>query len=379
MNNNHKKKQQHDLSATTLSVKAALTANRQLQAQLARELARILERKRQNRIDASTCLKQLYSTTSQQQLQNAIPEGNKSKSPSVAQVTALIPKDPPITVKRRQTFRYDPNRKWTLAFWTDPTGSSPEENEDTKKRRTLEPLVTTAGAAPTKAANTKTRPFSKEESNFIVEQQQQQQQDPDWHEIATRLNDRTAFECLQHYHRMQKKKKKKTATTPEITPSTQSEEVVDATLLHYLALQGPQFVWDLPSSAHSSGLIGGGKYSHKQLRIKANTTQTVNPNYTTTAAAAATTTASSTSLKNFWELDDQRKLVLAMKVYSSDNQTYPTPVQLASMHFPHRPTSYVTKKWERTLNTTTKKKQKTTTTTAQQSVEPNGSSSSEEE
>jgi hypothetical protein len=340
--------QNHDLSATKSSVKAALTANRQLQTQIARELERVMHRKQQNRNAAAACLKHICTLEAQQP--EEVPT-LKSRAPSMAQVTALMPDQPPTTVKRRRSFRYDPDRKWQLEFWTDPTGSSPEENSDTKTRRKLEPLSTSSSRNSSSASGGQTRPFSSEESELIL--QQPAPQNADWHEIAAQLQDRTAFECLQHYHQ------KKKPEAPSV-PSAQ-EELVDTTLLHYLALQGPQFVWDLPSSAHSSGLIGGGKFTHKQLRIKANTTQTVNPNYI----------VSSNSLKQFWKMDDQRKLVLAMKVYS--NQTYPNPVQLASMHFPNRPTSYVTKKWERTLNPKKTKKKK------QKLVEENSCSSSDEE
>eukprot|EP00980_Cylindrotheca_fusiformis_P000253 scaffold54_cov110-Cylindrotheca_fusiformis.AAC.11 len=355
MNNSKKKQppQQQDLSATTItSVKAALMANRQLQDQLKRELARILERQQQNRMAAASCLKQLQNTTLQQNAQqeeeDSLAKGNNKskKSPTVAQIMALIPENPPITLKRRQTFRYDPNRKWQLSYWTDPTGSIPEPNDDTikrqrqRRRQTMEPHLST-----TKTTTTATRPFTKEESKFILkEQKEQQQPNPDWQNIAAQLNDRTAFECLQHYYHKKKKKRGPEMPTQE-EEEQQQQQQVDDTLLYYLALQGPQFVWDLPSSAHSAPLIGGGKYTHKQLRIKANTTQTVNPNYTRPPS----------KLKHFWSIDEQRKLVLAMKVYSAadsnnNNNNYPSPVQLAAMHFPHRPTSYVTKKWERTLN-----------------------------
>jgi hypothetical protein len=255
----------------------------------------------------------------------------------VSQVNALTNNisDTP-SFKKRSRYRYDPNRRWLLEFWTDPSGSRPEDNEDTGKRRRIEPLLQhQVDSAKAISAVTPSHPLSKQESNRIMQQASSNPSTVDWYSVASDIpGNRTAFECFQHYHQINNKTRNK-------EPPSRDDDL-DAALLKYLALQGPQFVWDLPSSASICGLIGNGKYNHKQLRYKANTTRTVNPKFMDSSQV--------------WDLDEQRKLVLAMKIYSLSENRYPTPVQLAAMHFPSRPTAYVGKKWERTLNRNSKMK-----------------------
>ncbi|KAL3930848.1 MAG: hypothetical protein SGBAC_011585 [Bacillariaceae sp.] len=313
-----------DLQGTTTSLKNALAANRELQKQIYIQLQKILKKKEENRIRAAQCIKQMASVDLRQHRELTC----KRKTPSEDQVKAIFPDDPPFTVRRRSAFRYDENRTWKFEYWTDPTGSTPEDNKDTFKRRRFEPLNTEQDVGKVNPQKKKDKKFSTTESNLIA-REGTKDQETDWHEVSAKLQDRTAFECLKHFHQTTKKGKGPAKEKPS------QDEVVDATILKYVALQGPQFVWDLPSIAHCSALVGGGKFSHRQLRIRANLTQ-LNPNFNKSTEA----------LKQFWHKDEERKLVIAMKVYK--NQV--NPIQMASTHFPSRPTPYVAKKWERTLN-----------------------------
>lgn len=313
-----------ELQGTATSLKNALTANRELQKQLFSQLEKILKRKEENRRQAAQCIKQLAS----EDLRKHPELTFKRKSPSEDEVKALFPGEPPFTVRRRRAFRCDPDRTWKFEYWTDPTGSTPSDNQDTVKRRRFEPIENPEAGEKPNVQKKRDQKFSKAESDLIMKEGTKDQ-DADWHEIAASLKDRTAFECLKHFHHKTKEGKKAGKE------KSSQDEVVDATILNYVALQGPQFVWDLPAIAHCSTLVGGGKFSHKQLRERANLTQ-LNPNFN----------KSTDALKQFWYKDEERKLVIAMKVYK--NQA--NPIQMASTHFPSRPTPYVAKKWERTLN-----------------------------
>ncbi|CAJ1951330.1 unnamed protein product [Cylindrotheca closterium] len=312
-----------DLQVTTLSLKNALTANRELQKQLTTQLQKILKQKEENRKKAAQCVKELASVDLRQHPEMTF----KRKAPNESQIKALFPDEDPFSVRRRRAFRYDENRTWKFEYWTDPTGSTPTENQDTLKRRRFEALDTGQDVTKAKPQKKTEQMFSKTESNLIM-REGTKGEETDWSEIAAKLEDRTAFECLKHFHQKIKEGKASGKEKPS------QDEVVDATILNYVALHGPQFVWDLPSIAHCSALVGGGKFSHRQLRIRANLTQ-LNPNYN----------KSTETLKQFWHKDEERKLVIAMKVYK--NQA--NPIQMASTHFPNRPTPYIAKKWERTL------------------------------
>jgi hypothetical protein len=167
------------------------------------------------------------------------------------------------------------------------------------------------------------QPFTKEESLRILEEVQKakdQQNLPDWQHIAASLgNNRTIWQTFSHY-------RQRLETLPAWTSTIEQDEL----LLRYLAIQGPQFVWDIKAAAHlSTRLIPTA--TPKQLLPRTNQTL-LNPNLTT----------------DYWKIDPERKLVLAMKVYDGcvDNSA----INVASTHFPNRAAQKVSRKWERSLN-----------------------------
>jgi hypothetical protein len=104
------RKNNHDLSSTKNSLQSALEANRQLQAQICKELASLQDTKQQNRIAAADLLK-----NNLEYLKPRAQVPLKSKIPTVSQVNALTNNisDTP-SFKKRSRYRYDPNRRWLL-------------------------------------------------------------------------------------------------------------------------------------------------------------------------------------------------------------------------------------------------------------------------
>jgi hypothetical protein len=109
----------------------------------------------------------------------------------------------------------------------------------------------------------------------------------------------------------------------------------DELLVRYLALQGPQFIWDKSEAAHLGRRLFSKHTLPKQL-IHRSKSHCVNPNLSGVVS----------DHNSSWNLRDERKLVLCMKVY----QHYPEPAIMAATHFyPHRTARQVSHKWDRSL------------------------------
>ena len=219
--------------------------------------------------------------------------------------------------------------------------------------------------------------FTKEESMKILEHVHlANPSHPDWQAVAQSLNDdksrgdrsersdRTAWQCFAHYH---------THLRPtKVSPWSPQQ---DCTLFAYLAAMGPQFVWDMESAAHVAGRLFATSTTgreelppknNRQLLVRANQSL-LNPNFHS----------------DFWTADDERRLVLCMKIYSTmgegddkssnsgdqdadegdDNdesnaqtntaQQIPSSTiinHVAKTHFPHRGAANVVAKWTKRMD-----------------------------
>mmetsp|Transcript_28154 Transcript_28154/g.78979 ORF Transcript_28154/g.78979 Transcript_28154/m.78979 type:complete len:506 (-) Transcript_28154:136-1653(-) len=147
----------------------------------------------------------------------------------------------------------------------------------------------------------------------------------DWFDVAASINEKrdqgdhqvTAFDCLRVYETQIK----------GIHADWTVEE--DRILLTALAALGPQYMLDFQGTMLLSSLLGHTK-NIKQILARVNHSL-LNPQLHRT----------------LWSKDDQRKLVLCMKVYRND----PSPTHKAgTFHFPHRNNTMVAAKWSRSLN-----------------------------
>jgi hypothetical protein len=337
-------------TTTVESLQTALRSNLQLQAEVARRLQNIARRKAENRRLASRIQVQIVDTWDEIDVLRTPPlsverkvRAKKRKQNEVG----VISNEKKYTAK----WNYDPFRKWTRQFFVDPDGSVPAPNEDVVKRRRLEEdklfyhtcppwstkevetllMITTEmlaknkdnenvdscldfaqvsrtlekrtqivdkkkcpTARPRSADDCRLKytevrrenpPFTKDESMKILEQVHLHNGNPPWQDVATLLN-RTAWQCLLAYQTK--------LTSSQSSPWTLEEDEV---LLKYVAAMGPQWVLTLGSAADLSAQILPNR-SPKQILARANTTL-VNPNFT----------------HGIWSDEEERKLVLCMKVY----------------------------------------------------------------
>jgi hypothetical protein len=140
-------------------------------------------------------------------------------------------------------------------------------------------------------------PFAKEESLRILEQVHLHNGKPQWQDVATSLN-HTPWQCLLAYQTK--------LTNSRSSPWTRSEDEV---LLKYVAAMGPQWVLTLGSAADLCAQVLPNR-SPKQVLARANTTL-VNPNF----------------IHDVWSDEEERELVLCMKVYRDT----PNPIMRAAV------------------------------------------------
>jgi hypothetical protein len=169
---------------------------------------------------------------------------------------------------------------------------------------------------------------------LILEQVHEAPLLPDWQAIADKLERRTAFQCFCHYQQHHK-------PAAAASVSTTTEQDNHECLLRYLALQGPQFVWDTLAATQVAA------------RFLPTTTPRQVLNRTNQSLLHPGLDVRE------WNLSEERKLVLAMNLYHNHNNTTTTTTHehnhhsalpLAATHFPHRNATQVTKKWNRQVN-----------------------------
>lgn len=169
--------------------------------------------------------------------------------------------------------------------------------------------------------------FTKEESLFILREVKSHEGNINWHELTIKLNSnfyadplrRTPWQCFKHYRSNLRD------STSFLDWTTEEDEL----LLKYIAAHGPQFIFgegSIPQACQQLFI----QREPKSLALRAHNTL-VNPNL----------------VQEQWDKNDQRKLVLLMKAYNSDQDKHTIP---NTMHFPHRAMSSVTSKWDRSLN-----------------------------
>jgi len=135
--------------------------------------------------------------------------------------------------------------------------------------------------------------FTKTESLQIVKWVHQYKDFPPWDKVASSLqSNRTPWQCFQYYQ---------TSINPSI-PCKEWTPEEDELLLKYIAAKGPHYVVNITNCEDISKTLFPDRAS-KQLYIRANYTL-MNPNLTT----------------GLWNMEQERKLALCMKVYKNEKR-----------------------------------------------------------
>ena len=147
----------------------------------------------------------------------------------------------------------------------------------------------------------------------------------DWKAVAEAVgNNRSPWQCFSAYQKI------RPPTAYASIQSTVANKLVwtpkqDEILLTYIAAMGPQFILDMNAAAEMSRKFFPDKTA-KQITLRCNQTM-VNPKLQ----------------QAMWTVYEERKLVLAQKVYRDDSQRVPS-------QFPQRSARSVREKWNRTLD-----------------------------
>jgi hypothetical protein len=356
-----------------------LAKNRQLQSQILSTLTHLGSEMAKNRRLASKLTRELHlvSETVSNPTATACSATEKrtEQQPISEDHTALLIKD------------VDPYRQWTRDYFQDHLGSIPEPNADVGKRRRLEEneaqgsfyhlsppwdkeenrilkfLITkqeddddddnqTAVVDYEKVAtelqkrtvsnqnqddfpcrkprtaeecriqyqrlnSEQQSAMTKVEIKQVLESvhwQQQTQATVDWNKVAANIgNKRSPWQCLVAYN------KAKNNTNITFTPAQ------DELLFKFVCAMGPQFVMTTAALAEMSIRLFPDKFDRK-IATRVNQSL-LNPKLR----------------HEFWSMSDQRKLVLAQKVYRDQTMRPPS-------HFPHRSAYSVRDKWNRSLD-----------------------------
>lgn len=273
-------------------------------------------------------------------------------------------------------WNYDPYRRWTRRFFTDPNGSSPLPNLDAIRRRDMEngklffhthppwslaeqkllqqlvqkhrqehvdaldwsnianSLQSNAKISITKETKVprtseecrlfylglgNPSPFTKEESLATLQQIHSQGSKPSWTRI--RISGRTTWQTFCHHQKMK-------LTNPASTNDGAWTPLQDEFLLKYMAAMGPQYILSIAESCRLSISMLQDK-SPKNIMARANQSL-LNPNLARSA----------------WSTEEDMTLVLGMKIYQNDAN----PLVPAGNHLPRRASQSITAKWYRSLN-----------------------------
>jgi len=161
--------------------------------------------------------------------------------------------------------------------------------------------------------------WTEEESFQILELAHKHNYHPPWEQVALALNSRrTPWQCFQHFQQSLNAQMKGMKWTPR----------TDELLFKYLVLQGPRFLL----SSHSAGEIC------RKIMHDRSITEVTN--------RASRTLLNPNFINEQWSEEDERKLVMLMKVYKND----PNPVSKVWLHYPYRARSSVREKWYRSLS-----------------------------
>lgn len=336
-------------NATIKSIESAIECNLQLQTELARRLSMIAEKKASNRRLASRVTAQVVSTWNELDCLKTPPDVTSvpKNTSSNRKKNSDEPSNDSKKIYVGKKWKFDPYRKWTRRFFVDPEGSIPEPNDDIVKRRKLEEgkfffhtcppwskkeeqtlvsIVTNmmkkceksfedlefdqvasaleermktvdknspATAKPRSGVEcrlkyadaVKKTPFTKAQSIKILEQVHLHNGAPSWPEVAAGV-DRSTWECLTTY--MTK------LSSSRGQPFTPAE---DELLLKIVAAAGPQFVLNTGIAADLAARFFPDR-SPKQVLSRLNGSL-VNPNFA----------------REVWSDEEERRLVLLMKVY----------------------------------------------------------------
>ena len=426
-------------SAVLSSLQTALNANRRLQERLKERLQEILQKKQRNRQAAAKEFGNLgrsseeddeaddvsspCSATPQQVMdfyQAATKNTTESSSPSS------------LSRVKARAFQFQPDRKWNFSYFVDPSESRPALNPDTLQRQALQQHLQPDIGPPTGKKKTKAKRWSKDEGRYLLERIQEiMNRDDhgvvDWSRMALDLQEhvprpassqKTAWDCACYYaqHKVALAKTTTTTITTTTTTAIQSPSLraasskantattsttsqimtleQDERLFRYLALQGPQYVWDyvaagIVAASRLLQLLRNHNHHHhhddpysedavqpvavQPLWIRSNATSSINPQIASDP---------------YWNKESERKLVLLMKVYytrpnqNNDSSTQdengddengeeqdtsssppskknhpttkkqkrrntPAAISNATAHFPHRTRDQIFHKWQR--------------------------------
>jgi hypothetical protein len=351
---------------------------------------------------------------------------------SAAAATAAAVATSPIIIQvlsraKGRLFRYQIDRTWNLDYFMDPAGdlAPPAPNEDTIRRQqlSLRAALHTSSTTTKKKKTSRSSRCSKAEMDYLLQRIQEQQQPQtqtqtqtddsntfiiDWNSIEQDMKEQfpsttscvTAWDCMCQYARHSILVSSSSTNTEE--QQQDEDEAVDdfssnhnnnknessssnvmtleqdEILFRYLALMGPQFVWDplVAGTVAASPLLVDGNSSNgnaaattsttkrrvtvAQLWLRSNHTASLNPKLTS---------------QPYWTADLERKLVLLMKLYhnkyeheedndgeeeeddqgrggggAATNAAIRTILSHVAAHFPDRWRDHIKHKWVRSLD-----------------------------
>lgn len=261
----------------------------------------------------------------------------------------------PIPKSRTNLFQYNPSRNWDNEYFIDPLNNRPEPNADALLRQEIRkglfedgPLVKkrTTNCKLPKDALQRLLKLVEESTTFDDKDGKR----IDWKAVQSGMNQtfskqRTIWELVSAFAQHSANQLLQDNPTCVTTPAQ------DEFLFRYIALHGPQAVWDARTlEPLASGKVFtrlGNPVSSQQLHARLQETL-VNPQLTA---------------QSYWKAEEEKKLVLLMKIYQDEaatsEETDPDmagkgrtnlTVAKAAMHFPDRTRQQVRRKWERSLD-----------------------------
>jgi hypothetical protein len=401
-----------DTTGTTrTSLQRALEANRQVQEVIQQQIKHVKQQKQNNRIHALQIIQQFEDNEKAFQsvpsppvtlvqpkqvndffrkralakhakrLQDATNPTEHHEQQQQQQDTPEIPFRR-LPASRTKHFPYDLNRRWDTEYFVDPTNDRPDPNADVLRRQQIRgnlidggPLNTSSttrklpkdalrlllrlvGEYTTSTTGRTSSPSDHEEHTIIR-----------WDAIQRDMNNtyakqRTIWELVAAYAHYSATQLVEENHTTVMNPKQ------DELLLRYLALQGPQLVWD---NLAVGPLCSGTALSRLGHPVAGH--QVIVRSHYTSFNLRLTPTP-------YWKIHQERKLMLLIKMYQETTQHENGPINdgeeddtappdqdasttrkakkprtdacwaitQAATHFPSRTRDQVRRKWERSLD-----------------------------
>jgi hypothetical protein len=318
--------------AQSLPVEAlqkTLASNKAVQEQIKEQLNYIEQRKRANRCQAARLSLSNPASSRTQHRNPPLPEAEWRARYFVQKRSTVGPEPNQDEVRRRQcpTFSAERNPLWGLPENRKllahlETDNGPPDYETIAKEVSTKKCIRSAEDCRIQLRNLKkSAPWTDDETKKLLQLVKEAATPVNWKLIATGLGtDRTAWQVFRQY---------KAKISKHVSLWTPLE---DEFLLKFIAANGPQY--DTFSGEMNAFVAARFLPSKTRSRILHRANRSLlNP----------------ILLNEAWGEEDERKLVLCMRVYSQEASKDP-PVKLSSRHIPWRSRSAIVDKWERCLN-----------------------------